>query len=210
MLNNISEMGYNAMFFQVRPSADAFYKSNVFPWSKYLTGQNGLAPADGFDPLTFLVEEAHRKGIEVHAWINPYRVTKTGDEEYSAISSSSPVKQHPEYVVKYSDGNYYFNPGIPEVRKIVVDGAVEIVKNYQIDGIHMDDYFYPGMSFDDAETYNKYGKDFSNIGDWRRNNVDLLIQELNLNCRPGLKKFILLSQLKFRNELSRPCFHGKM
>lgn len=179
ILNNISEMGYNAVFFQVRPSADSFYKSDIFPWSKYLTGQNGLAPLDGFDPLTFLAEEAHKKGIEVHAWINPYRITKKGDEEYASISSESPAKKHPEYVVKYSDGNYYFNPGIPEVRKMVVDGAVEIVKNYQIDGIHMDDYFYPGTSFNDTETYNKYRNGFSNIGDWRRNNVDLLIQEIN-------------------------------
>jgi len=179
ILNNISEMGYNAVFFQVRPSADSFYKSDIFPWSKYLTGQNGLAPLDGFDPLTFLAEEAHKKGIEVHAWINPYRITKKGDEEYASISSESPAKKHPEYVVKYSDGNYYFNPGIPEVRKMVVDGAVEIVKNYQIDGIHMDDYFYPGTSFNDTETYNKYRNGFSNIEDWRRNNVDLLIQEIN-------------------------------
>lgn len=179
MLTNIYEMGYNAVFFQVRPSADAFYKSSIFPWSKYLTGKSGLAPENDFDPLTFLVEEAHKLGIEVHAWINPYRITKNGDEEYLAISSSSPAKKNPEYVVKYSDGNYYFNPGIPEVRKIVVDGAVEIVLNYQIDGIHMDDYFYPGTSFEDTETYNKYGKGFSNIGDWRRNNVDLLIKEMN-------------------------------
>lgn len=179
ILNNISEMGYNAVFFQVRPSADSFYKSDIFPWSKYLTGQSGLSPLNGFDPLAYLVEEAHKKGIEVHAWINPYRVTKNGDEEFNTISSDSPVKKHPEYVVKYSDGNYYLNPGIPEVRKLVVDGAVEIVKNYKVDGIHMDDYFYPGTSFDDQDTYNKYGNGFSSIDDWRRNNVDLLIQELN-------------------------------
>lgn len=179
ILNNISEMGYNAIFFQVRPSADSFYKSDIFPWSKYLTGQSGLSPLNGFDPLSYLVEEAHKKGIEAHAWINPYRITKNGDEEFNAISSDSPVKKHPEYVVKYSDGNYYLNPGLPEVRKLVVDGAVEIVKNYKVDGIHMDDYFYPGTSFNDQETYNKYGKNFSNIDDWRRNNVDLLVQELN-------------------------------
>ncbi len=198
ILSNISEMGYNAVFFQVRPSADSFYESDIFPWSKYLTGQNGLAPLDGFDPLTFLVEEAHKKGIEIHAWINPYRITKNGDEEYASISSESPAKKHPEYVVKYSDGNYYFNPGIPEVRKMVADGAVEIVKNYQIDGIHIDDYFYPGTSFNDAEAYNKYGSGFSDIGDWRRNNVDLLIQEIseavhkaNKNVSFGISPFAI-------------------
>ena len=127
----------------------------------------------------FWVDEAHKRGIEVHAWINPYRITKDGDKEYTSISSESPVKKYPQYVVKHSDGNYYFNPGIPEVRKLVVDGAVEIVNKYDIDGIHMDDYFYPGTDFNDLDTYKKYGKSFSNINDWRRNNVDLLVKELN-------------------------------
>lgn len=178
ILDDIYSLGFNAVFFQVRPSADAFYESDIFPWSKYLTGSNGKAPNGGFDPLKFWIDEAHKRGIEVHAWINPYRVTKNGDEEYASISSNSPAKKYPNYIVKYSDGNYYFNPGIPEVRKLVVDGAVEIVKKYDVDGIHMDDYFYPGSNFNDLDTYSKYGSGFSNIDDWRRNNVDLLICEL--------------------------------
>lgn len=179
ILNNIEKMGLNAVFLQVRPSADALYNSDIFPWSKYLTGQSGVAPDNGFDPLEFWVEEAHKRNIELHAWINPYRITKNGDEEYNLISDKSPAKVYKEYVVKYSDGNYYFNPGIPEVRKLVIDGALEIIKKYDVDGIHMDDYFYPGSSFDDLDTYKKYGNGFSNIDDWRRENVNLLVKELD-------------------------------
>lgn len=179
ILNNVSDMGLNAVFLQVRPSADAFYKSDIFPWSKYLTGKNGVAPDNNFDPLEFWVSEAHKRNIELHAWINPYRITKNGDTEYNLISNNSPAKINKGYVVKYSDGNYYFNPGIPEVRKLVIDGALEIVKKYDVDGIHMDDYFYPGSDFNDGETYKKYNNGFSNIEDWRRNNVDLLVKELD-------------------------------
>lgn len=179
ILDNISKLGFNAVFLQVRPSADAIYNSDIFPWSKYLTGENGKSPEGNFDPLRFWVEEAHKRGIEIHAWINPYRITKDGDKEYSLISNDSPAKKNPSYVVKYSDGNYYFDPGNPEVRKLVVNGAIEIVKNYDVNGLHMDDYFYPGTDFNDKDTYAKYGKQFSNINDWRRNNVDLLVQELD-------------------------------
>jgi len=179
ILDNVKEMGLNAVFLQVRPSADAFYKSDIFPWSKYLTGKNGLAPNNNFDPLEFWVKEAHRRGIELHAWINPYRITKNGDEEYNLITNNSPAKLYSEYIVKYSDGNYYFNPGIPEVRKLLIDGALEIVEKYDVDGIHMDDYFYPGKNFGDLDTYKKYGGTFANIEDWRRNNVDLLVKELD-------------------------------
>jgi len=178
ILDNIKDMGLNTVFLQVRPSADAFYKSNIFPWSKYLTGKNGIAPNNSFDPLEFWIIEAHKRGLELHAWINPYRITKNGDSEYNLISDSSPAKLYPEYIVKYSDGNYYFNPGIPEVRELVIDGAMEIIKKYDIDGIHMDDYFYPGTNFDDLDTYKKYGTSFSNINDWRRENVNLLVKEL--------------------------------
>ena len=184
ILNNVKNIGLNAVFLQVRPSADSFYKSSIFPWSRYLTGNSGVAPNNGFDPLEFWIEEAHKRGIELHAWINPYRITKNGDEEYNLISKNSPAKLHPDYVVKYSDGNYYFNPGIPAVRKLVIDGVLEIIKNYDVDGIHMDDYFYPGTDFDDLDAYRKYGVNFSNIDDWRRENVNSLIKDL----RDAIKK----------------------
>ena len=179
ILDNVKEMGLNAIFLQVRPSADSFYNSEIFPWSKYLTGNNGIAPNNNFDSLKFWIEEAHKRGVELHAWINPYRITKNGDTEYNLIDKNSPAKLYPQYIVKHSDGNYYFNPGIPEVRDLVIDGILEIVKKYDVDGIHMDDYFYPGKNFDDLDTYKKYGSGFSNIEDWRRNNVDLLVKELD-------------------------------
>jgi len=98
ILDNVHSMGLNAVFLQVRPSADAFYPSQIFPWSEYLTGQNGVSPENNFDPLEFWVEEAHKRGIELHAWINPYRVTKDGDKEYNALDESSPAKCYPEYI----------------------------------------------------------------------------------------------------------------
>lgn len=177
ILNDAYDMGLNAVFLQVRPSADALYKSNLFPWSKWLTGKNGTACDNDFDPLKYWTEQAHLRGIELHAWINPYRITKSGSE-YDNLALNSPAKLNPTYVVKHTDGNYYFNPGIPEVRKLVVDGALEIVRNYDVDGIHMDDYFYPSTNFSDGDTYKKYGTGFSSIDDWRRNNVDLLIKEM--------------------------------
>lgn len=179
ILDNAKDLGLTAVFLQVRPTADALYSSNIFPWSRFLTGSNGLAPKDNFDPLKFWCDEAHKRNLELHAWINPYRITKNGDEEYQNISNNSPAKQNSEWVVRYSDGNYYFNPGIPEVRKLVVDGIEEIVNNYDVDGIHMDDYFYPGTNFNDENTFNKYSNGLANKDDWRRENVNLLIKEIS-------------------------------
>lgn len=179
ILDNCVKWGLNAVFLQVRPSGDALYKSDLFPWSKYLTGSVGTAPQDGFDPLEYWVEAAHKRGLELHAWINPYRITRSKDTEWNSLPSTHPAKMNPDWVVKYSDGNYYFNPGIPEVRDLVTRGAVEIVQNYDVDGLHMDDYFYPGTDFNDAATYQKYGSGFSNIADFRRDSVNQLVAQLD-------------------------------
>lgn len=179
ILDNCVKWGLNAVFLQVRPSGDALYKSDLFPWSKYLTGSVGTAPQDGFDPLEYWVEAAHKRGLELHAWINPYRITRSKDTEWNSLPSTHPAKMNPDWVVKYSDGNYYFNPGIPEVRDLVTRGAVEIVQNYDVDGLHMDDYFYPGTDFNDAATYQKYGSSFSNIADFRRDSVNQLVAQLD-------------------------------
>ncbi len=179
ILENCEKMGCNAIFLQVRPTADSFYDSSLFPWSKYCTGQQGVAPNENFDPLAYWVTEAHKRGIELHAWINPYRITKDKESDWNKLTTDHPAKQHPEWVVKHSDGNYYFDPGIPEVRQLVVDGALEIVENYDVDGIHLDDYFYPGSEFADNTTYSKYGDDFDNIEDWRRDNVNTLVKMLH-------------------------------
>lgn len=178
---NCKRLGFNAIFLQVRPSCDAIYPSAVFPWSVYLTGQQGIAPQNGFDPLAYWIAKSHENGIELHAWLNPYRITKYGEKEYASLPASNPAKQHPEWVRAYSDKNYYFDPSIPEVRELIKQGVAEILEHYEVDGIHMDDYFYPGRDFDDAQTFAAYNQGtFTNIEDWRRNNVDRLIQELGV------------------------------
>ena len=178
MLDNIAQMGLNTVFLQVRPSADALYDSDIFPASRYVSGTVGQAPDGDFDVLAYWVEAAHARGLQLHAWLNPYRITKDGQSEYDALPDDSPAKQHPEWTVVYED-NYYFNPGLPAVQELVVDGAAEIVQNYDVDGIHLDDYFYPGTEFADEATFARYGKDFDDIGDWRRNNVNELIAALD-------------------------------
>ncbi len=178
ILNNIAAMGLNTVFLQVRPSADALYQSALFPWSRYVSGTAGQAPDGDFDVLAYWVEGAHSRSLQLHAWLNPYRITRDGKEELDALPETSPAKQHPEWVVEY-EGNYYFNPGLPAVQQLIVDGAAEIVRNYDVDGIHLDDYFYPGTDFNDAAAYARYGEDFDDIGDWRRDNVNTLIASLD-------------------------------
>lgn len=177
ILENARSCGLNTIFLQVRPTSDALYPSDLFPWSHWLTGAQGTAPAGGFDPLEFWVTEAHKRGLELHAWLNPYRVTR--DKNWDTLDPKNPAKTHENWAVKYTDDNYYYDPGLPEVRQLVVDGAVEIVKNYDVDGIHLDDYFYPGTDFNDAATYQQYGSGFDNIADWRRDNVNQLVAMLD-------------------------------
>ncbi|WP_432667581.1 family 10 glycosylhydrolase [Wukongibacter baidiensis] len=180
MLDNIQGMGFNTVFFQVRPAADALYPSKIFPWSKYLTGDQMTPPEDGFDPLEFIITEAHKRDIEIHPWINPYRITmKTSDLD--ELAYDHPARVHPEWVVAHGKGEkirHYFNPGIPEVEKMILDGVSEILENYDVDGIHLDDYFYPGQAFNDADTYAQYGGEYADIGDWRRSNINSLIEKM--------------------------------
>ncbi len=178
MLQNVQELGFNTIFFQVRPSSDAFYKSDIFPWSKYLTGTQGLAPLNNFDPLEYLIAQAHAKGISIHAWINPYRVIATENDKNSLSPDSIPQK-YPELIVEHNNGKLYLNPGEPMSNKLIIDGVLEIIRNYDVDGIHIDDYFYPDSSFKDSETFAKYGGSFSDIGDWRRNNTYSLISGIH-------------------------------
>lgn len=201
ILDYAKNTGFNAVFLQVRPTTDAYYDSEIFPWSKYLTGKQGVAPTNQFDPLEFWVSEAHKRGIELHAWINPYRVTKKTAKEpahdFASLHPSNPARKNPGWVVKHSDGNLYFNPGIPEVRRLIVDGVIEIVENYDVDGIHFDDYFYPDSNFNDADTYKKYNTLNRNLGDWRRDNVNSLVKEVSdaikatgrTNVRFGISPF---------------------
>ncbi|MGI6030579.1 MAG: family 10 glycosylhydrolase [Eubacteriales bacterium] len=186
IVKNAQEMGLNAIFFQVRPMGDALYPSEIFPWSSVLTGTQGKENADGFDPLAYIIKQAHAAGIQLHAWINPLRVTvgstANPNQDIGSLSEDNPARQHPEYVVAAGDGILYYDPGQPEVRQLIVDGVAEILDNYDVDGIHFDDYFYPNnaqYSFPDDESYQKYGSGFTQKGDWRRNNLDTLMKEVH-------------------------------
>ncbi len=178
MIQRAKEMGLNALILQVRPSSDAIYPSSIFPWSKHLTGSQDISPENGFDPLDFWVQQAHAVGIELHAWVNPYRITTGKKAEWESLAQTHPAKVHPDWVIVYEE-NYYWDPGLPQVRQMVLDGVLEIVNRYDVDGIHLDDYFYPGQDFADERTFAAYGNGFSNIEDWRRENVNQLIQLLD-------------------------------
>ena len=187
IVENAQYMGLNAIFFQVRPTGDALYKSSIFPWSKYLTGEQGKANDKDFDPLAYIIEQGHKKGIQIHAWINPLRLsmgtTQKPDKSVKVLSASHPAQKIPNAVVAAPTGQLYLDPGSPEAIKLITDGVAEIVKNYDVDGVHFDDYFYPSktesgnnINFNDDATYAKYKGNFNNKDDWRRNNIDTLVK----------------------------------
>ncbi|MHB1049123.1 MAG: family 10 glycosylhydrolase [Bacteroidota bacterium] len=169
-LNNI-----NAIILQIRPSCDALYPSNYEPWSEYLVGVQGGNLSIYYDPLQFWIDEAHKRGMELHAWFNPYRsVVSSG----SSVHSSHISKTKPEWNITYGASPYKFlDPGIPEAKNYVVTVIMDVVRRYNIDGVHFDDYFYPygGTTNQDSATYANYKGSFNNIGDWRRNNVNSFI-----------------------------------
>ncbi|GAA1693580.1 family 10 glycosylhydrolase [Fodinicola feengrottensis] len=169
--------GLNAVMLQIRPTADAFWPSPLEPWSQYLTGQQGGDP--GYDPLAFAVSEAHKRNLELHGWFNPYRVSMQTDP--NQLLPTHPARQHPDWVFPYGPKLYY-NPGIPAVRAFVQDAIMDAVTRYDLDGVHFDDYFYPypiaGQTVPDAQTFATYGKGFASIDDWRRDNINRLVQEM--------------------------------
>lgn len=176
------DRGMNALFVQVRPFGDAFYESEIFPWSSLLTGTQGIHP--GYDPLAYMVEAAHAAGMELHAWVNPLRIQQGSTPE--ALAQSNPYqrwKRDPEkagWTVDLPDGKYY-NPAYPEVRELIAAGVREIAARYAVDGVHFDDYFYPteDPSFDEA-AYHAYCAEAGDaalpLADWRRQNVNLLVE----------------------------------
>ncbi|QBR75163.1 glycoside hydrolase family 10 protein [Microbacterium sediminis] len=172
------EMNLNAVFFQVRPTADAFFESPLEPWSKYLTGTQGRHP--GFDPLAFAVAEAHARNLELHAWYNPYRVSM--DTNAAALVPEHPARVHPEWVWAYG-GKLYFDPGIPAAREHIYAAILHSVANYDLDGVHFDDYFYPypvaGQTIPDAHTFAEHGAGSADIAAWRRDNVDTFVREIS-------------------------------
>lgn len=170
---------YNTIIFQVRPTGDALYKSQLNPWSSFITGSaQGTDP--GYDPLEIMVSEAHKNGLELHAWINPFRITMPSDQ-IKNLSPENIAAKNPGWLIKHGT-QYYLDPGIPEVRTHLVNTVKEIVLNYDIDAVHIDDYFYPypiqNQVYDDSKSFASYGAGYNNIDDWRRDNVTQLIREL--------------------------------
>lgn len=176
----LEQAGCNAVIFQVRPTADALYKSKLEPWSSWLTGKRGKAPSEDWDPLEFAVKEAHKRGMELHAWLNPYRVTSNPKE---VLPSDHPSNINPERFVKFN-GQVFFDPAYQENRDFICKVIDDIVSRYDVDAIHIDDYFYPypasnGQKFNaDGDSYAKFGNGM-NRDDWRRENVNKLIEQIN-------------------------------
>ncbi|WP_327167816.1 glycoside hydrolase family 10 protein [Streptomyces subrutilus] len=172
----------NAVVLQVRPAADALWPSPLEPWSQWLTGQQGADP--GWDPLGTAVAEAHARGLELHAWFNPYRVANHTDP--ARLVSWHPARRNPGWTVAYG-GKLYYNPGLPEVRRFVQDAMLDAVARYPVDAVHWDDYFYPypvaGQRFDDDDAFRRYGSGFASRADWRRHNTDALVREMSERLR---------------------------
>lgn len=215
MVRKLDDAGINAVIFQIRPEADAFYKSDIEPWSRFLTGKQGVAPDDPtFDPLEYIIDECHKRGMELHAWLNPYRVKSSMASE---LAPDHLYRSHPERFLQYGN-QLYFDPGLPENRGYINNVVRDIVSRYDVDAIHMDDYFYPypkdGEPFPDDDSFNRYatsqGFSANERGDWRRNNVNLLIQQLKMTIaatkpwvRFGISPFGI-----YRNKRSTPDGSG--
>lgn len=182
LLDELKAAGMNAVIVQIKPTADSFYPSQYGPWSEWLTGVQGKDP--GYNPLAFMIEEVHKRNLEFHGWFNPYRISLQDD--VSKLVADHPAKLHPDWMVTYG-GKLYFNPGIPAAKDFIIDGVMEVVKQYDIDGVHFDDYFYPypvsGVDFPDQASFQTYGSGFTNKADWRRNNVNTFIQQLGAEIK---------------------------
>ena len=205
-LDELQKDGVNAIIFQVRPECDALYASNYEPWSRFLTGVQGQPPSPYWDPLQWMIQQCHKRGMELHAWINPFRAkTKTT----TALATNHIVVQDPGRVFPY-DGQYIVNPGIPENRDYICMVVNDIVRRYDVDGIHIDDYFYPypaaGEKINDDVEYKVYNNGIKDIGDWRRYNVNLFIQQLSdsiHSCKPWVKFGVSPFGI-YRNKKSAP------
>lgn len=182
-LDVLQKCGVNAVIFQVRGEADAMYQSPYEPWSRFLTGQQGTAPSPYWDPLAWMVNECHKRGMELHAWINPFRAKTKGTKE---LAVTHPYLKHPERFFEY-DGLYIFDPGLHDNRRYICSVAADIVRRYDVDGLHIDDYFYPypvaGVSIPDQGTYEANKNGINDIADWRRYNVNLFVEMLHDSIR---------------------------
>ncbi len=185
-LDKLKSLGINTVFFQVKPDATALWPSKILPWSDMLTGKIGQDP--GYDPLQFMLDEAHKRGIKVHAWFNPYRVS-VNTKASTVAELNRTVSLHPASVfvlhpdwIRTSGDRFVLDPGIPEARDWITSIVSEVVARYPIDGVQFDDYFYtesPGSALNDNQTYGRYGQGFASKADWRRHNTQLLIEQVS-------------------------------
>ena len=205
-LDALQDAGINAIIFQIRPEADSFYQSSLEPWSRFLTGQQGRQPNPYWDPLQFMIDECHKRNMELHAWINPYRALTNVN---NGLVSNHIYFKHPERFVKYGN-QIYFNPAYQENRDYICNIVTDIVSRYDIDGIHMDDYFYPypvnGADYPDDAAFFAQSRGFKDRGDWRRDNVNHLIKQLHRTVRDTKKwvKFGISPFGIYRNQASDP------
>ena len=205
-LDVLRQAGINAIIFQIRPEADALYASKYEPWSRFLTGVQGKAPVPAWDPLQFMIEECHKRNMELHAWINPYRAKTKGT---TTLAGNHPAKLYPDRFLEY-DGQLYFDPGLPENRAYICTVVKDIVERYDVDGLHIDDYFYPypvpNKDIRDDVSFAQYGTGYANRAVWRRNNVNLLIRDLHRTIRETIPwvKFGISPFGIYRNQKSDP------
>jgi uncharacterized lipoprotein YddW (UPF0748 family) len=186
LMDRAAALGLNAVLLQVRPAGDALYASKIEPWSEYLTGRQGVPPAPLWDPLQFAVAQAHARGLELHAWFNPYRAKEPSAK--GPLASTHIARRHPELVKKYGT-QLWMDPGEPAVRAQTLRVVLDVVKRYDIDGVHLDDYFYPyperrpngSTDFPDDRSWKAYKRTGGKLArdDWRRANVDGLIETLH-------------------------------
>jgi len=191
LLDELKISGINAIFFQIRTECDAFYQSSYEPWSYYLTGQQGTPPLPFYDPLEFVIKESHKRGMELHAWLNPYRAEKTIGA-YPFVGDHI-TKTHPDWILQINTYKF-LNPGIPEVADYVTKIISDVARRYDIDGVHLDDYFYPyppdQITDQDSAAFRIYNQGITNIGDWRRENTTSLIAQIDdslKSIKPYLK-----------------------
>ena len=200
ILDSLASLGINAVIFQVRPTADALYRSEYEPVSHWLTGKQGEWPnpdpslkgREIWDPLEWTIEEAHKRGMEVHVWLNPYRVN-LAKTDTSVLCSDHVWRKHPEWFWCYAK-QWYFDPGLDVTRDWICTIVQDIVMRYDIQAIHMDDYFYPypqgNKPLPDSKTFERFPRGFDNIADWRRHNVNLAIQDISRTvkeCKPEVQ-----------------------
>ena len=192
LIERIDRLNLNAVIFQIRPASDAFYQSEIEPWSYFMTGKQGRATTPFFDPLAYAIELCHSKGMELHAWFNPFRVRNNG---FYPLDPGSFAAKNPQYIHLF-DHKLFLDPGIPKVRNHVVKVIMEVVRKYDVDAIHFDDYFYPypvrGKNYPDQKTFSQFGKEYypKRLGDWRRENINKFIVALHdsiKSVKPSVK-----------------------